>query len=80
MFGFTNLPLQLFDPGSRYWFYMKSEKDFGDIMKEGSDLSKKDLQTALKQFDIVLILSTDARYDYGDYGLFGRLITEKATQ
>jgi len=80
MFGFTNLPLQLFDPGSRYWFYMKSEKDFADIMKEGTDLSKKDLLSALKQFDMVLILSTDARYDYGDYGLYGRLITEKATQ
>jgi acetyltransferase AlgX (SGNH hydrolase-like protein) len=79
VFGFTNLPAQIFDTASKYWFYMRTEKDFNNMMKDGDDLSKKNLQSALKQFDIVVILSTDARYDYGDYGLYRMLMTEPLT-
>ncbi len=80
VFGFTKLPTQIFDSTSRYWFYMRSEKSFSDIMKEGNDLATIDLKNALGQFDLVIILSTDARYDYGDYGLYTRLINDKAIQ
>lgn len=80
VFGFTKLPIQIFDSASRYWFYMRSAKDFSDIMKEGNDLATIDLKSALGQFDLVIILSTDARYDYGDYGLYTRLINDKAIQ
>ncbi len=74
IFGLTSMPRQLFDPATRYWFYMKTEKDFADVMKDGADLSKTDVAKAIQQFDMVIVLSTEGRYDYGDYGLYGRLV------
>ena len=73
IFGFNNLPEQLFDPASKYWFYMKEEKDLINTTKVGTPLSKTDFSAALTQFDMVIILSTEGRYDYGDYGLYGKL-------
>jgi hypothetical protein len=73
IFGFSKLPTQLFDPGTRFWFNMRVEKNFADITPDGRDLSKVDIENELKQYDMVIILSTDGRYHYGDYGLYRML-------
>jgi len=73
IFGFSKLPTQLFDPATRFWFYMRAEKDFANITPDLRDLNRVDLQSELKKYDMVIILSTDGRYHYGDYGLYRML-------